>query len=55
MKKGYRLQDLDCAVCAEKMEQAIRRLPEIQKVTASFLRQRMTLEMKDGADGDEMK
>lgn len=50
MKKVYRLRDLDCAVCAEKMERAISRLPEIQKASVSFLSQRMTLEVDDGAD-----
>ncbi len=50
MKKTYKLKDLDCANCAAKMERAIAKLPEIERVTVSFLTQRMTLEFADGAE-----
>ena len=44
MKKVYRMQNLDCANCAAKMERAIRKLDGVREVTISFMAQRMTLE-----------
>ena len=43
MKKSYRLQDLDCAVCAEKMADAIRRIDGVESADVSFLMQKLTL------------
>ena len=39
MKKTFKLQDLDCANCAAKMENAIAKLPEVSAVTVSFMTQ----------------
>lgn len=47
MKKSYKMVDLDCANCAAKMERAIAQLVGVQKVTISFLAQKMTLEADD--------
>ena len=47
MKKVFRMQDLDCANCAAKMENAISRIDGVQKVAISFLAQKMTLEADD--------
>ena len=44
MKKVFELEDLDCANCAAKMEDAIRKLDGVQSVTISFMAQKMTLE-----------
>ena len=44
MKKVYRMQNLDCANCAAKMERAIQKLDGVQDVTISFMAQRLTLE-----------
>lgn len=49
MKKVFKLQDLDCANCAAKMERAIAKLPGVQQVSVNFLTQKMTLEA-DEAD-----
>ena len=43
MKKTYNLIDLDCANCARKMEDAIRRIDGVEDVQISFLTQKMTL------------
>lgn len=51
MKKTFRLEELDCANCAAKMEAAIRKLDGVQSVTISFMTQRLTLEASD-ADFD---
>ena len=47
MKKTYKLEDLDCANCAAKMENAIAQMDGVQKVTVSFLAQKLTLEADD--------
>lgn len=47
MKKVFKMQDLDCANCAAKMERAISQIEGVQKVTISFLAQKMTLEADD--------
>lgn len=47
MKKSFRLEDLDCANCAAKMEQAISKLDGVQKCTVSFMTQKLTLEAEE--------
>lgn len=47
MKKTYKLRDLDCANCAQKMEDAINRLPGVDKATVSFMTQKLTIEAGD--------
>lgn len=47
MKKVFKMQDLDCANCAAKMERAIAQLDGVQKVSISFLAQKLTLEADD--------
>ena len=51
MKKSFKLVDLDCANCAQKMEDAIKKLDGVQDATVSFMRQTMTL-TADDADFD---
>ena len=47
MKKVFKLQDLDCANCAAKMEAAISKLPGVQKATVNFMTQKLTLEAEE--------
>ena len=47
MKKIYKLEDLDCANCAAKMENAIAKLDGVKHVSVSFLTQKMTIEGDD--------
>jgi len=47
MRKIYKMQDLECANCAAKMEEAIRRIPGVKAVTISFLAQKMTIETEE--------
>ena len=49
MKKIFKLQDLDCANCAAKMEAGISKIAGVQKATVSFMLQKLTLEA-DEAD-----
>ena len=48
MKKRYNLRDLDCANCAAKMENAIRRIDGVRDASVSFLTQKLTLEADEG-------
>ena len=47
MKKTYRLEDLDCANCAAKMEDAIRKIDGVTNANVSFIMQKMTIEAAD--------
>ncbi len=53
MKKSFKLEELDCANCATKMEDAINRLEGVQKATVSFMTQKLTIEA-DEAVFDEV-
>ena len=44
MKKTYKLQDLDCANCAAKMEDAIGRLDGVASARVNFMTQKLTIE-----------
>jgi copper chaperone CopZ len=44
MKKTYRLENLECASCAAKMEDGIRKLPGIDAVSVNFLSSKLTVE-----------
>ena len=47
MKKTFKLQDLDCANCAAKMERGISKIDGVKQVNVNFLTQRMTIEADD--------
>ncbi|WP_206459966.1 cation transporter [Anaerovorax sp. IOR16] len=44
MKKTFKMKDLDCANCAAKMENAIKRIEGVQNAQISFMTQKITLE-----------
>ena len=47
MKKRYNLTDLDCANCAAKMEEAIKRIDGVNDASVSFMTQKLVLEADD--------
>ena len=47
MKKVIAMQDLDCANCAAKMEQSIKKIDGVISVSINFMAQKMTLEVAD--------
>lgn len=47
MKKMYMLEDLDCANCAAKMEEAIQKIEGVTYARVSYLAQKLTLEADD--------
>lgn len=55
MKKKFKLQNLDCANCAAKMEDAIGRVDGVERVSISFMTQRMTIEAEESRFDEIMK
>lgn len=55
MKKTFELEDLDCAVCAAKMEDAIKKIDGVNDATVSFMAQKMTVDADDDKFDDIMK
>ena len=47
MKKTFKMIDLDCANCAAKMEDAIRKLDGVHDATVSFMTQKLTIQADD--------
>ena len=47
MKKKFKLTDLDCANCAAKMEDAIKKIPGVNDANVSFMMQKMTVDAED--------
>lgn len=47
MKKKFKLEELDCANCAAKMEVAIKELPGVVDASISFMTAKLTLEAED--------
>ena len=55
MKKKFKLQDLECANCAAKMEEAIKKIEGVSDATVSFMTQKMTIEADDSRFDEIMK
>lgn len=51
MKKTYILEDLDCAHCAQKIEDAVAKLDGVLNCKVTFLTQKMVLEAVDEKAG----
>lgn len=49
----YKLEDLDCANCAAKMERAVAKIEGVSSIHISFITQKMTIEL-DETKADEI-
>ena len=49
MKKTYKIE-VDCANCANKMEQAVKKTPGVKDAVVNFMGQKLTVEFEEGAD-----
>lgn len=47
MKKKFKLEDLDCANCAAKMEEGIKKIPGVSDAVVSFMAQKMTIDAEE--------
>ena len=49
MKKTYKI-DVDCANCANKMEEAARRTPGVKQAVVNFMTLKMNVEFEEGQE-----
>ena len=49
MKKSYKIE-VDCANCANKMEDAARRTPGVREAVVNFMTLKMNVEFEEGQD-----
>lgn len=55
MKKKFNLIDLDCANCAAKMEEAIKKIDGVRDAGVNFLTQKMVIDADDERFDEIMK
>lgn len=55
MKKKFKLEDLDCANCAAKMEDAIKKIDGVRDAGVSFMSQKLTIDADDDRFDEIMK
>ena len=51
MKKTYKIE-VDCAACAEKMQEAIKNTEGVKDAAVSFMTLKCKVEFEDGVDPD---
>lgn len=49
MKKTYKIE-VDCAACAQKVEDAAKKVEGVASLTVNFMTQKIAVEMADDAD-----
>ena len=54
MKKTYRIE-VDCANCANLMEEAANRTEGVQKAVVNFMTQKLIVEFAEGSDVNAVK
>ena len=55
MRKTFELEDLDCANCAAKMAEGIRKIEGVSFADVNFLTQKLTVEAEDSKFDEIMK
>ncbi len=53
MKKSYKIE-VDCANCANKMEEAAKNTAGVKDATVSFMTLKMKVEFEDGVDEEKV-
>ena len=53
MKKSYKIE-VDCANCANLMEEAARKTDGVASATVNFMTQKMIVEFAEGADAKKV-
>lgn len=49
MKKTFLLEDLDCAHCAAKIEEAVANIDRVEKASVNFLKANLIVEAEEDA------
>lgn len=47
MKKKFQMEELDCANCAAKMENLIKKIPGVHDASMNFMTQKLTIDADD--------
>ncbi len=47
MKKKFKMENLECAHCAGKMEEKIKKINGVQEASISFMTQKLTIEAEE--------
>lgn len=47
MKKKFNLENLECAHCAAKMEEAIKKIDGVSDASVNFMMQKLTIEAEE--------
>jgi len=55
MKKTFAMVDVDCAHCAAKMEDGIKKIPGFNSATVNFLAQKLIIDADDARFDEIMK
>ncbi|MBM6755378.1 cation transporter [Collinsella tanakaei] len=55
MRKSFKLDEIDCANCAQKLEDAIANVDGVEKVSVNFMTQKLTLTAADDAFDDVLE
>ena len=54
MRKVFKLDEIDCANCAQKLEDAIMCIEGVEQARVNFLTQKLTLTTSDDANFDDV-
>jgi copper chaperone CopZ len=55
MKKIFKIENLDCAICASQMEEKIKKLDGVVDISINFITQKFVLETRDEVFDDIFK
>ncbi len=55
MKKTYLLEDLDCAHCAQKIQDAVAKVAGVSECKVTFLTQKLSVDVEDDKVADVEK
>lgn len=55
MRKVFKMEDLECANCAAKMERTIAKIDGVTSAAVNFMSQKLTIEADDAKFDDIMK
>ncbi len=55
MKKTFKINDLDCAHCAAKMEEKIKEIKGVINANVNFIAQKLTIEADDAVFEEVVK
>ena len=55
MKKVYKIEDLDCAACAMKLETAVKQVEGVESASVNFILQKLTVELDGEREAEIFK